>query len=67
MQIVRRFAPFLISANSSFLLVFLLTASPLLAIAFSLLSIAFTYVVVSSRKVNLSLKSVLRGPKLLIT
>jgi tight adherence protein B len=50
MQFVRRFAPFLITANSSFLLVYLLTASPLLGIAFSLLSIAFTYVVVSSRK-----------------
>jgi tight adherence protein B len=50
MQIVRRLAPFLISANCSFLIVFLLTTSPLLAIAFSILALAFTYVVVSSRK-----------------
>ena len=50
MHIVRRFAPFFISANSTFLLVIFLTASPLLAIAFSILALAFTYVVVSSRK-----------------
>ena len=50
MQQIKRLAPFLLSFNCCFLAVFLLTASPLLATAFSLLTLAFTYVVVNSRK-----------------
>jgi tight adherence protein B len=50
MRRIKRFAPFALSASCTFLVVFFLTASPLLAIAFSLLAIAFTYVVVDGRK-----------------
>ena len=50
MQPIKRLAPFLISFNCCFLAVYLLTASPLLATAFSLLTLAFTYVIVDSRK-----------------
>jgi tight adherence protein B len=50
MQHIKRLAPFLISFNSCFLTVFLLTASPLFATAFSLLTLAFTYVVLNSRR-----------------
>jgi len=46
----RRLAPFLISSSCSFLAIYFLTASPLLAFAFTLLTLAFTYVVVDSRK-----------------
>jgi hypothetical protein len=44
MRRIKRFAPFSLSASATFLCVFLLTASSLLAIAFSLLALAFTYV-----------------------
>ncbi len=50
MKFAKRFAPFLISANCSFLIVYFLTNSLLLGFAFSLLTLAFTYVVVNSRK-----------------
>jgi tight adherence protein B len=50
MQLAKRFAPFLISASCSFLVIYFLTSSQLLAFAFTLLTIAFTYVVVDSRK-----------------
>ena len=50
MKFAKRFAPFLISANCCFLVVYFLTNSLLLAFAFSLLTLAFTYVVVNSRK-----------------
>lgn len=50
MQHIKRLAPFFLSFNCCFLAVYLLTASPLLATAFSLLTLAFTYVVVNSRK-----------------
>jgi tight adherence protein B len=47
---IKRFAPFVISSNCTFLVVYLLTASPLLGIAFSCLTLAFTYVVVNDRR-----------------
>jgi tight adherence protein B len=50
MRRIKRFAPFTLSASGTFLCVFLFTASSLLAIAFSLLALAFTYVVVNGRK-----------------
>jgi tight adherence protein B len=50
MKRVKSLAPFLISFNCSFLVVFLVTASPLLASAFSLLGLAFTFVVIDGRK-----------------
>jgi tight adherence protein B len=50
MRRIKRFAPFTLSASGTFLGVFLLTASSLLAIAFSLLALAFTYVFVNGRK-----------------
>ena len=50
MRRIKRFAPFTLSASGTFLCVFLLTASSLLAIAFSLLAFAFTYAVVNGRK-----------------
>ena len=50
MRRIKRFAPFTLSASGTFLCVFLLTASSLLAIEFSLLALAFTYVVVNGRK-----------------
>ena len=50
MQRAKGLAPFLLSFSCCFLMVYLLTASPLLASAFSLLAIAFTYVVVNNRK-----------------
>lgn len=50
MRRIKRFAPFTLSASGTFLCVFLFTASSLLAIAFSLLAFAFTYVVVNGRK-----------------
>jgi tight adherence protein B len=50
MQRAKSLAPFLISFSCCFLVVYLLTASPLLASAFSLLAIAFTFVVVNNRK-----------------
>ena len=50
MQRAKGLAPFLLSFSCCFLVVYLLTASPLLASAFSLLAIAFTYVVVNNRK-----------------
>jgi tight adherence protein B len=50
MKRVKALAPFLISLNCSFLVVFLVTASPLLASAFSLLGLAFTFVVIDGRK-----------------
>jgi tight adherence protein B len=50
MRRIKRFAPFTLSASCTFLGVFLLTASPLLAFAFSLLALAFTYVVLNGRK-----------------
>jgi tight adherence protein B len=50
MQRAKSLAPFLISFSCCFLVVYLLTASPLLASAFSLLAIAFTFVVVNNRR-----------------
>ena len=50
MQHIKRLAPFLLSFNCCFLAVFLLTASPLIAIAFSVLTLAFTYVLVNDRR-----------------
>ena len=50
MQRAKSLAPFLTSFSCSFLVVYLLTASPLLASAFSLLAIAFTFVVVNNRR-----------------
>jgi len=50
MQRAKSLAPFLISFSCCFLVVYLLTASPLLASAFSLLAIAFTCVVVNNRR-----------------
>jgi tight adherence protein B len=50
MRRIKRLAPFTLSASCTFLVVFILTESPLLAIAFSLLALAFTYVVLNGRK-----------------
>jgi len=50
MQQIKRLAPFLLSFSCCFLVVYLLTASPLLATAFSLLALAFTFVVVNNRR-----------------
>ena len=50
MQRAKSLAPFLTSFSCSFLVVYLLTASPLLASAFSLLAFAFTFVVVNNRR-----------------
>jgi tight adherence protein B len=47
---MKRFAPFIISFSSTFLAVYFLTASLLLGSAFSLLTMAFTFVVVNNRK-----------------
>jgi tight adherence protein B len=56
MKRVKSLAPFLISLNCSFLVVFLVTASPLLASAFSLLGLAFTFVVIDGRKGKIELE-----------
>ena len=50
MQRAKSLAPFLLSVSCCFLVVYLLTASPLLATAFSLLALAFTFVVVNNRR-----------------
>lgn len=50
MQRAKSLAPFLLSFCCCFLVVYLLTASPLLASAFSLLALAFTFVVVNNRR-----------------
>jgi tight adherence protein B len=50
MQRAKGLAPFLLSFSGCFLVVYLLTASPLLASAFSLLALAFTFVVVNNRR-----------------
>ena len=47
---MKRFAPFIISFSCTFLAVYFLTASLLLGSAFSLLTMAFTFVVVNNRK-----------------
>jgi tight adherence protein B len=50
MLLMKRFAPFIISFSCTFLAVYFLTASLLLGSAFSLLTMAFTFVVVNNRK-----------------
>lgn len=50
MLLMKRFAPFIISFSFTFLAVYFLTASLLLGSAFSLLTMAFTFVVVNNRK-----------------
>ena len=50
MQRAKSLAPFLLSVSCCFLVVYLLIASPLLATAFSLLALAFTFVVVNNRR-----------------
>ena len=50
MQRAKGLAPFLFSFGCCFLVVYLLTASSLLASAFSLLALAFTHVVLNNRK-----------------
>ena len=50
MQRAKSLAPFLLSFSCCFLVIYLLTASPLLATAFSLLALAFTFVVVNNRR-----------------
>ena len=50
MQRAKGLAPFLLSFSSCFLVVYLLTASSLFASAFSLLALAFAFVVVNSRR-----------------
>ena len=50
MQRAKGLAPFLFSFSCCFLVVYLLTASSLLASAFSLLALAFTHVVLNNRK-----------------
>ena len=50
MQRAKGLAPFLLSFSGCFLVVYLLTASSLLASAFSLLALAFAFVVVNNRR-----------------
>jgi len=50
MQRTKGLAPFLLSFSCCFLVIYLLTASPLLASAFSLLALAFTFVVINNRR-----------------
>ena len=50
MQRAKTLVPFLLSLSCCFLVIYLLTASPLLATAFSLLALAFTFVVVNNRR-----------------
>ncbi len=50
MLLMKRFAPFIISFSCTFLAVYFLTASLLFGSAFSLLTMAFTFVVVNNRK-----------------
>lgn len=50
MQRAKSLAPFLLSFSGCFLVVYLLTASSLLASAFSLLALAFAFVVVNNRR-----------------
>ena len=50
MQRAKSLAPFLLSFSCCFLVVYLLTASPLLASAFALLALAFTFVVINNRR-----------------
>ena len=56
MQRVKDLAPFFLSFSCSYLVVYLLTASQLLASAFSLLALAFSYVLVNNRKGKLELE-----------
>lgn len=50
MQRTKGLAPFLLSFSCCFLVVYLLTASPLLASAFALLALAFTFVIINNRR-----------------
>lgn len=65
MKRLKRFVPFIISSNSCFLFVFLITASPLLASAFSLLALAFTFVVVNGRTGKFELEVAASWPEVI--
>ena len=65
MKSVRRSAPFLASGPLTFLAIYLLTASTLFASAFSLLVLAFTYVIVKSRSGKLELEIASSWPEVI--
>jgi tight adherence protein B len=65
MKRVKSTLPYLLSWCGSFLLIFFLTASLLLATAFSLLALAFTYVVLSGRKGKLELEVASSWPEVI--
>jgi tight adherence protein B len=65
MKSVRRSAPFLTSGPLTFLAIYLLTASTLFASAFSLLVLAFTYVIVKSRSGKLELEIASSWPEVI--
>lgn len=65
MKRVRRSAPFLASGSLTFLAIYLLTASSLFASAFSLLVLAFTYVIIKNRGGKLELEIASSWPEVI--
>ena len=62
---VRRSVPFLTSGSLTFLAIYLLTASSLFASAFSLLVLAFTYVIIKNRSGKLELEIASSWPEVI--
>jgi tight adherence protein B len=65
MSKIRRTSPLLISSSLTFLAIYLLTASALFASAFSLLVLAFTYVVVKNRSGKIDLEIAASWPEVI--
>ena len=65
MNSLRRSAPFLASGSLTFLAIYLLTASSLFASAFSLLVLAFTYVIIKNRSGKLELEIASSWPEVI--
>jgi tight adherence protein B len=65
MNSLRRSAPFLASGSLTFLAIYLLTASSLFASAFSLLVLAFTYVIIKNRGGKLELEIASSWPEVI--
>ena len=65
MNSLRRSAPFLASGSLTFLAIYLLTASSLFAFAFTLLVLAFTYVIIKNRGGKLELEIASSWPEVI--
>jgi tight adherence protein B len=62
---LRRSAPFMTSSSLTFLAIYLITASALFASAFSLLVLAFTYVIIKNRSGKLELEIASSWPEVI--